>query len=223
MTALLVFTGAVGYRHDSIEAGARAVEQLAREAGVEVVISDDARVFETSTLNGVDGVVWMQTSGTGNLNDDQRAAYEDFTARGGGFAGVHAASDAERDWPLFSRLVGARFRSHPATLQSSPLVIESPSDPSARPVASPWEWTDEWYAFDANPRDHVQVIISIAEATYDPGDAAMGEDHPITWRAEVGRAKAWYTALGHSPEMFDDPAFRAHLWGGISSILATHD
>ena len=220
MTGILIFSGTLGFRHDSIEAGVRTVEELAAAAGVETVSSEASGIFNSELIKSIDAVVWMQASGTGLLDFAQRNAYEEFTRRGGGFAGVHAASDAERDWPLFNALIGARFRAHPAELQSAEVRIERPADESALDIPDPWVWTDEWYAFDTNPRSSVEVIATISEDTYSPADASMGADHPLVWRTQVGAASAWYTALGHDSTAYDDPIFRLHLWGGIKSVIS---
>jgi len=220
MTGILIFSGTVGFRHESIEAGVRTIEVLAAAAGVETVSSEVAGIFTSELMENINAVVWMQASGTGLLDAAQRNAYEEFTRGGGGFAGVHAASDAERDWPLFNALVGARFRAHPPELQSAAIRIERPGDESALEIPDPWVWTDEWYAFDTNPRGSVEVIASISESSYSPADAAMGADHPLAWRTQVGAASAWYTALGHESAAYDDPIFRQHLWGGIKSVIS---
>jgi type 1 glutamine amidotransferase len=218
MTGILIFHGAVGYRHESTAAGVHAVRELGADNGVTTFDTADSRVFESSDLDGFEAVVWMQNSGTGILDVAQRLAYERYTAAGGGFAGVHAASDGERDWPLYDQLIGGRFRAHPAELQPARLRVEQP-DPSTVAIRNDWDWTDEWYSFDDNPRPRVVVLATVSESDYDPGETAMGDDHPVVWRTQVGPARAWYTALGHQVEAFDDPIFRAHLWGGITSVL----
>lgn len=214
-----MFGHTVGYRHDSIPAGISAIQQLAEQHGVDVYATDDPADFTDQVLDAVDAVVWMQVSGTGVLNSGQRAAYEEFTAQGGGFVGVHAAADAERDWPLFDQLVGARFSSHPPGVQQATVVVEHPDDSSTEHLPSMWAWTDEWYAFDRNPRDQSRVLARVDEATYQPDDSSMGQDHPVVWRRSLGAANAWYTALGHTSQAFDDTNFRRHLWGGVSSVL----
>jgi type 1 glutamine amidotransferase len=220
MTRILIFSATAGYRHYSIDAGVRAVQELAESVGVKTLASESADIFTSDVMSDLSAVVWMQASGTGLLNAPQRTAYERFTENGGGFAGVHAASDAERDWPLFDALVGARFRCHPVDLQQAEIRVEQPGDRSMAGITDPWLWSDEWYAFDKNPRGSVQVIASVAEDSYSPGDAGMGEDHPLVWRTSVGKAKAWYTALGHEASAYQNPVFRRHLWAGIESILS---
>ncbi|GAA2760223.1 ThuA domain-containing protein [Actinopolymorpha rutila] len=219
MTRLLVFSRTAGYRHESIEAGVAALRNLAADASVDLDHTESGDAFTSANLSGYAAVVWLQTSGTGLLDAAQRQAYEEFTASGGGYAGIHVASDAERDWPLFDRLVGARFTSHPRELQTARIQVERTDDPSTRPLPTPWSWHEEWYAFDTNPRGTVDVLATVNEDDYDAGSSGMGPDHPICWRTQVGRAKAWYTSLGHAPVAYEDETFRAHLWGGITSVL----
>ena len=49
---------------------------------------------------------------------------------GGGFVGVHSASDTLYEWPEYGRLVGAYFKEHPWTQQAS-LIVEDGSHPAA--------------------------------------------------------------------------------------------
>jgi len=76
-------------------------------------------------------------------------------------------------------------------------------------------FTDEWYNFVANPRPHVTVLLTIDEASYEPGPGAMGDDHPLAWAHTVGGGRAWYTNLGHRAETYADDDFAAHLLGGV--------
>jgi type 1 glutamine amidotransferase len=57
--------------------------------------------------------------------------------------------------------------------------------------------------------------MSLDETSYDAGDAAMG-DHPIAWYHEHDGGRAFYTALGHVQEAWDDEQVLAHLEGAIA-------
>ena len=46
-------------------------------------------------------------------NEDQQDAFEAYIQCGGGYAGIHSASDTEYDWNWYGDLVGAYFDSHP--------------------------------------------------------------------------------------------------------------
>jgi type 1 glutamine amidotransferase len=82
-------------------------------------------------------------------------------------------------------------------------------------LRDPWLRSDEWYGFRDNPRPNVTVLLSLDEASYAPGDGAMGADHPIAWYHEFAGGRAIYTGLGHTVESYRDEAFKAHLEGAI--------
>jgi type 1 glutamine amidotransferase len=56
-------------------------------------------------------------------------------------------------------------------------------------------------------------LITANEPSYAGG--TMGADHPLVWCRPFGGGRSFYTAMGHTTESYDEPAFRAHLLGGI--------
>ena len=82
------------------------------------------------------------------------------------------------------------------------MIVEDRRNPSTRGLGTRWVHTDEWYAFRASPRPRARVLLRVDESTYDPGDSAMGADHPIAWCRRVGRGRSWYTAIGHTRETY---------------------
>src|SRR5690606_18685135 len=85
--------------------------------------------------------------------------------------------------------------------------------PSTVSLVTPWTRTDEWYNFGAAPIASVQVLITIDESSYTGG--TMGATHPISWYHIYDGGRAWYTAMGHTEASYTEPAFVAHLRGGI--------
>lgn len=212
------FSRTAGYRHASIPAAVAAVAELSAAAGHEFVHSEDASDLEH--LAGTAAVVFLLPSGD-VLTPAARAELHSFVAAGGGFAGVHAAADAEQSWPEYERLVGARFLSHPHEQElAAEITVEDATHPATSGLPSPWPWVEEWYAFTSNPRGSVDVLLSVDEGQYLPaGQTAMGPDHPLSWSGRYGSGRTWYTALGHHESAYSDPRFRTHLWGGIASVL----
>ena len=209
----LVFTKTAGYRHESIPAGVDAVRRLGSERGFAVDATEDAGVFTDEGLAPYQVVVFLSTTGD-VLNDDQQAAFERYIRRGGGFAGVHAATDTEYGWPWYGRLVGGVFESHPA-IQRGTVVVADRVHPSTASLPERWVRTDEWYNFRLNRRGKVHVLATLDERTYEGG--GMGFDHPIAWCQEFEGGRSWYTALGHTTESYGEPEFLAHLAGGIET------
>ncbi|TDC07407.1 carbohydrate-binding protein [Streptomyces sp. 8K308] len=209
----LVFSKTAGFRHDSIEAGVAAIEELGAEHGFEVTATEDASVFNDEDLARYEVVVWLSTTGD-VLDADQQAAFERYIRAGGGYAGVHAASDTEYDWAWYGGLVGAYFANHPAQ-QDATVKVEDPAHPATADLPVRWDRYDEWYNYRANPRGDVHVLASLDETTYTGG--SMGAEHPISWCQNYDGGRSWYTGMGHTADSYSDPRFLTHLLGGIRS------
>jgi type 1 glutamine amidotransferase len=215
--AILVFTKTTGFRHDSIPAGVAAVERIAAELGYETEHTEDAGVYNPLDLARFAAVAWVSPSGD-ILDELERAALADFVTGGGGWCGIHAASTAERSWPFFRELVGARFIGHPPGCTPGEIDVVDTEHASTAHLPKRWSWTDEWYSFDERPKD-VEVLLEADEDTYDTADLAMGNPHPIAWHRRLEQGRCFYTALGHAEEAYADPDFLAHVKGGLESVL----
>ncbi|OEU99660.1 MULTISPECIES: ThuA domain-containing protein [Streptomyces] len=209
--SVLVFSKTAGYRHDSIPDGIAAVRELGAEHGFTVDATENAAAFTPRKLARYDAVVFLSTTGD-VLNPRQQAAFEEYIGDGGGYVGVHAAADTEYDWEWYGGLAGAYFASHPA-IQPATVRIEDRAHPATAHLGADWERTDEWYNYRSDPREHARILASLDEDSYTGG--TMGEEHPLAWCQEYAGGRAFYTGAGHTRESYADPAFRAHLLGGI--------
>jgi len=212
--AVLVFSKTTGFRHDSIPQGIAAIEALGAEHSFAVDTTEDAARFSDASLARYKAVVFLNTTGD-ILDAGQKAALERYIRSGGGFVGIHSASDTEYQWAWYGRLVGAYFASHPR-IQGATVRIEDPNHPSTKGSPATWKRADEWYNFRSNPRSAVHVLATLDETTYSGG--TMGTDHPIAWCQEIDGVRSWYTAMGHTIESYAEPLFRRHLLGGIESV-----
>ena len=203
---VLVFSETTAFRHDSIPAGREAICRVAGGDGIAVDWTEDSAAFTADTLAQYDAVVFLSTTGD-PLDDAQQAAFEDYIRTGGGYAGVHAASDTEYDWAWYGGLVGAYFDSHPP-IQQATVEVSDRKHPSTAHLPQRWQRTDEWYSFRSNPRGDVHVLATLEQG-------AMGVDHPIAWCHNYDGGRAWYTGGGHISESYGDSRFRRHLLGGI--------
>ncbi|MTE17845.1 DUF1080 domain-containing protein [Streptomyces sp. TRM43335] len=208
---VLVFSKTAGFRHDSIPDGIAAIEELGEEHGFTVDATEDSGAFTRGNLARYDAVVFLSTTGD-VLNTVQQKAFEHYIREGGGYVGVHAAADTEYDWPFYGGLVGAYFHSHPH-IQRATVDVEDRAHPATAHLDAAWERTDEWYNYRTNPREAVHVLATLDESSYTGG--TMGEDHPIAWCRTHRGGRAFHTGGGHTRESYAEPAFRAHLLGGI--------
>jgi type 1 glutamine amidotransferase len=223
----LIFTKTAAFRHtECIPQGTAAIGQLAGEHNFDVDATEDANQFNDANLAGYDVVIFLCTTGD-VLNAAQQAAFERYIRAGGGYAGIHSASDTEYDWPWYGGLVGAYFRDHPGVagvnqqFQVASIDVEDRHTAATKRLPQRWTREEEWYNFRTNPRDSVHVLMSVDESTYDPrgysvpgGSPPMG-DHPISWCHRYDGGRAFYTALGHKGTYWDEPLLQAHVLGGI--------
>jgi type 1 glutamine amidotransferase len=209
---VLVFSRTAGYRHASIPQGVAALRELGRTSGFEVEATEDAGAMRDDNLKRFAAVAFLSTTGD-VLDATQQAAFERYIRGGGGFVGIHSASDTEYDWPWYGRLVGAYFASHPEGTPTATVRIVDAGHRSTSGLPAAWTRTDEWYNFRSSPGGSVRVLAAVDESTYSGG--TMGADHPVAWFHEMEGGRAWYTAMGHTAESFAEPLFLRHLLGGI--------
>ena len=207
---ILVFTKTKGFYHKSIPAGVKALLAMGVEKGIVVDTSSDATRFIYKDLKGYDAIVFLST--TGNMLDDaQQAEFKRYINKGGGFVGIHAAADAEYDWPWYNQLVGGYFLSHPQQ-QNATLVVQDATHISTQHLPQQWKRFDEWYNYKSIQTD-LQVLLTLDETSYTGGK--NGSFHPIAWYHDFDGGRAFYSGLGHTDESFADPLFLQHIWGGI--------
>jgi uncharacterized protein (TIGR03437 family) len=216
---VLVFSKTTGFRHDSIPDGIAAVRQLGQQNGFDVDVTEDTSTFNDNNLARYRTIIFLSTTGE-VLNNAEQASFERFIRNGGGFVGVHSATDTEYDWPWYGGLVGAYFQNHPA-IQTATIRTEDNSHPSTNPLPSAWQRNDEWYNFRTNPRGRVKVLATLDETTYSGG--GMGADHPISWCQLYDGGRSWYTAGGHTKQSYTEPLFLQHLLGGIQFAAKIKD
>jgi type 1 glutamine amidotransferase len=209
----LIFSKTAAFRHtECIPQGTVAIAQMAAHRGFEVDATENAALFTDANLAKYDVVIFLCTTGD-VLNAAQQAAFERFIKAGGGYAGIHSASDTEYDWAWYGGL-NAQF-------QVATMNVEDRHTPATRRLGETWTREEEWYNFRTNPRNKVHVLLSVDESTYDPrgysvpgGSPPMG-DHPISWCHEYDGGRSFYTALGHKGVYWEEPLMLSHVLGGI--------
>lgn len=210
---VLVFSKTDGFRHSSIGSGKAAFQKMADEKGFTVEFSEDATSFTAANLKRFNAVVFLNT--TGNiLNDDQQAEFERYIQAGGGYLGIHAATDCEYEWPWYGRLAGAFFLDHPNpnNIQKGKFFVVQKDHWATKGMPDEFERTDEFYSFKSiDPT--INVLVKIDEKSYVGGK--NGDNHPMSWYHDFDGGRAFYTAMGHTEETFSEPLFLNHVWAGL--------
>jgi len=217
-TRVLVFSKTAGFRHSSIEVGKLALLKIGSENNFKVDTTESTAVFTEEGLKKYSAVVFLSTTGD-VLNNFEQAVFERYIQAGGGYVGIHAATDCEYTWPWYGKLSGAYFKSHPSQ-QKAKLIINDNTHPSTAHLPSTWERFDEWYNFKTAPGSEVKVLISIDEKSYEGG--SNGSNHPMAWYHDYDGGRAFYTELGHTDESYSDPLYLKHILGGLKYAIGNN-
>jgi cytochrome c len=216
---VLVFSKTAGFRHTSIETGVALVKKIGAEQGFAVDATEDATVFNDVNLRRYRAVVFMSTTGD-VLDAVQQDALERYIQAGGGWVGVHSATDTEYEWPWYGKLAGAWFTSHPnnPNVRTATFRVLDKSNLSTAAFPDTFVHEDEFYNFKSiNPDIH--VLVDIDEKSYQGG--TNGDHHPMSWYHEYDGGRAWYTNMGHTEATYAEPLFVKHLAGGIKWAMGT--
>lgn len=161
---------------------------------------------------GTDVVLDYLTDST--LTDGQQEGLLSFVADGGGYLGVHCASDLtstvpvddedvidKRDEPIegLRELVGGHFLTHPEQSAYGVRVVDSHHPitvdlPDLRVF-------DEPYVLDVS--DSVRVLARM--------DHPEHADMPVLWVQEYGEGRSAYCSIGHTVSTLSDPHVAALL------------
>ncbi len=223
---LLMVTHSAAYQHDVVRREAphspslveRTVAELGREAGafdvIQVYSRDDVERLSVDSFRGVRAVLFY-TTGRVPLRSKIRQRLLEFVATGGGFVGVHSATDTWYDVSEYGELLGAYFDGHPWD-QRVRIITEDPSRPSTRHLGQSFEITDEIYQFRNWSRDKVHVLLRLDPRSVDIGKGKRtDQDYALSWVKRYGQGRVFYTALGHHREVWEDARFRRHLLEGV--------
>lgn len=216
---ILLFTKTDGFRHSSIEPGIEALKKMGQDKGFSITHSEDPRIFADDKLGEFDAVVFLNTTMT-LFGPEQREAFQSYIGRGGGFAGIHSATDTEYDWEWYGELVGAYFANHPGNpnVRSAIVKVADRDHLATAHLPAEWKREDEWYNFGyINP--DIQVLLMLDTDSYEGSDHPG--NHPISWYHEFDGGRSFYTGLGHTHESFSEELFLEHLYGGLRYAMGT--
>jgi type 1 glutamine amidotransferase len=211
---VLIFSLTKGYHHASIANGNQFFMALGQQYGFGVDTTTDATKFNKDTLARYKAVVWLNTTGD-VLNVDQQTSFVQYIHAGGGYMGIHAATDTEFDWPWYNSLAGGYFNGHPGpkNVQDGKMITLDKKFPATAHFPDSFQHRDEFYNFKSLKTDSLHFLVRVDEKSYEQGK--MGEFHPMAWYHEFEGGRAFYSAFGHTAESFSTPLIMEHFRKGL--------
>jgi uncharacterized protein len=217
--ALLV-TKTAGWHHESINEGVTAIKELATRNFFNVQWHQEGATVTDKYLENFQVIIFLNTTGD-IFKEDEQKAIEKFIKAGKGFVGIHSASDTEYGWEWYTKLVGRMFKIHPA-IQTAKLRLTENKFSGLDQFTDGQFWTDEWYEFSPETTTDLKYILAVDETSYnakvqwgEKKGEGMGSFHPVAWYHDYDGGRSFYTALGHMPAVYSEPAFLNHIYAGI--------
>ena len=208
--AVLMLTATAGFRHDSIGTARTVMTDLGSASReFTVTTTEDLSSMSASRLTDYDVIFFALTSGELAFTGEQKTAIVNFVDKGGGFLGVHSATDTLYGWADYGRLVGAYFKEHPWTGRAT-VLVEDQTHPATEGLGERFAVLEEFYTFRDNPRPRVQVLLRL-----DPASVGSSGDYPLAWVQSYGGGRVYYNALGHFSDTWNDRRFQQQLLGAI--------
>lgn len=215
--AVLIISKTNGYRHASIAQAVPAIEKLVKTRGWSSFATENAAVFNPANLAKFDVIVFANASGD-IYTPDQRAAFQAWVAKGGGFVGLHSAGDGSHPGWFVKMRGNGNFTGHPGgadQFQTTDLILADRSHPATRALPERWRWTDEYYSWEAPPAADAHVLARLDETKMRLTPKLQMGDHALIWWRCEGRARIFYSALGHKAEAWADPIHLNMVGGAI--------
>jgi uncharacterized protein len=217
---LFYCTHSAGFRHDVLPETRQIMQALGdRIDWLDVTTSDDITELTAEQLRETDAVM-LFTTGMLPMGDAREALME-WVLDGGALIGVHSATDTFAEYEPYVQAIGGTFDGHPWN-EDVVIAINDPAHPAMRPFLALSKGTnsagqatftiaDEIYQFRSLNMDmHVLMSLDRSNPKIEPQ-----RQYPLAWTREPGKGRVFYTALGHRPEVWRNPAFMDHLVAGI--------
>ena len=222
---VLYLTQSAAFAHAVLGHSEEVLGRIGAESGsFDVTVSHDASTLTADTLDRYDAVIFY-TTGELPMTAAQKTALLAFVRGGGGFVGVHSATDTFYDWPEYLALLGGYFDGHPWR-QEVTVRVEDQTHLSTRHLGASFRIDDEIYQFRSWSRAAVDVLLSLDVTSVDLAAAGItrtDQDFALAWTRRIGAGRVFYTALGHRPEVWDDARFQRHLLEGIRWAMGHDD
>lgn len=217
MAKLLYLTQSCGYRHEVLPYSQEVMQKIGADSGAfEATCTDDSGTIDWDRLDQY-RVIAFCTTGELPLSDTAKGNLIRFVKDGGGFVGIHNATDTFYQFGDYGAMLGGYFNGHPWHEEVG-IIVEDPNHPATRHLGATFRMHDEIYTHRDWSREKTHVLMRLDMTTVDESKKAGKRDDgdvAMAWCHPYGQGRVFYTALGHGVPTWSDPRFHQHLLGGI--------
>jgi uncharacterized protein len=205
--ALIVWGGWEGH---TPERCAKVVSGILETHGFEVRIAATTAAFLDPGLPDLSLIVPIITMS--EIGKEEVQALTDAVRGGVGLAGFHGQMcDSFRKETEYQFMTGGQWVSHPGNIIDYRVNIAKPDDPIVSGIGD-FDYRSEQYYM------HVDPAVEVLATTTFSGehcDFVKGVVMPVVWKKRYGKARVFYSSLGHTADEFAVPQMRTMLERGM--------
>jgi hypothetical protein len=230
---VLYFTKSAGFEHsvvkrdgENLSHSERILKDYLGRFGIEVVCSKDGGMIDAETLKGFDSVLCYTSGNLFEEGTDRHPpispagleALFEWIESGGGFIGIHAATDSQRDEAPteYTKMIGAAFVRHGKQEYANVRVVD-PKFPGMAGLPVEFRMIEEWYLHNQiNAAGNMRVLALLETGKMEQEMYNQNETVPLMWASDYGKGRVFYTALGHREEVWEMPLMQGLIRDAIA-------
>ena len=206
-TALIVWGGWDGHTPDR---SAEVVRDILEAHDFSVRVENSTAAYLDPAIHNLNLIVPMVTMSTIAKEEVENLCA---AVKGGvGLGGFHGLMcDSFRNEVEYQFMTGGQWVSHPGNIIDYRVNISKPNDPLVEGIGD-FDYKSEQYYMHVDPANDV-----LATTTFDGThcDFIKGVVMPVVWKKVYGKARVFYSALGHSADEFAVPQMKEIMRRGL--------
>jgi hypothetical protein len=158
------------------------------------------------------------------MSTDGKQALFDYIRDGGGFIGLHCATDTFKTKGVdkyannhqacgdYTCMIGGEFLGHGKQQVATNLVI-NPKFPGFEKIGKSFTLKEEWYALKHFQSD--MHVLSVLQTKGMQGKDYNRPNYPISWARYEGKGRVYYNAMGHREDVWSSTLFQDMIIGAV--------
>ena len=206
-SALIVWGGWEGH---TPERSAAAVREILEAHDFNVRVETSTTAYADPAIHNLNLIVPMIT-----MSEIGKGEVENLCAAvksGVGMGGFHGTMcDSFRKETEYQFMTGGQWVSHPGNIIDYRVNITKPNDPLVKGIGD-FDYHSEQYYMHVDP-----AVEVLATTTFDGTHCEWikGVVMPVVWKKVYGKARIFYSALGHTADEFASPQMRTIVERGL--------
>jgi len=223
MKKVLMVTHSAGFKHDYLPKATEVIIALGKKSGqFEVTATTECSLLDKENLKKFNAVIFA-TTGELPISEQQKEELMSAIKAGKPFVGIHNATDTFYKFAEYGKMIGGYFKGHPWS-QEVWVNVEDQTHPATRHLPKSFKVKEEVYTFRDWSREKTHILLSLDNGSVDLSKGNREDnDYAMCWCHTYGKARVFYTGLGHYPEIWDQEWFQTHVLNGILWAMKLKD